>query len=538
MAGVDIWTGAGYHHLGNLQNTRTMISQGYDPGEYSVNQGATWNGSGDGAYANNDGLQFTLNDQGIYDGSDGYKYDQMPNYASGDNWDGNYKYRRRNDALSDWKDRPIWDQNIGGNNWEWADHPDWLGQMDAKIKSGEKVATNVRYNFNGQEWVPTITGREGWDTNADNRTRNLAFAAMLTAGIGGALAAPAAASTGMVEAGALAGASEAAIGTGGLWNGALGVTAGTGTAGTGIGVGGMGVGGSSWMDTIKQGYDYYNQGKKIYNGFNTISDMIGGGNQQAGGARPRQGGTGGLGGSTGGSGMGWLDQIMGIGSGLYSEHQNRESGRHLEDIYNRREQERQPFVDRLNASYADNGRSYLEGEYKPLADIEGNRLARLGAQRGTNANDVDRERLLQAHAAKNLESHREGLRGALKAHDLTGHQKLIEEAMRRNANEGGATMGGIGYRGGAAGGGGGLAGIIGGARDAYGSISDWFGGGGSASNNYGGGYVGEAMDSWDESLMGAGGGYVSNPDNWESLLGDNVDWYSEDAYGAIGGFFA
>jgi hypothetical protein len=225
--------------------------------------------------------------------------------------------------------------------------------------------------------------------------------------------------------------------------------------------------------------------------------------------------------------MSWLDQIMGIGSGLYSEHQNRESGRHLEDIYNRREQERQPFVDRLNASYADNGRSYLEGEYKPLADIEGNRLARLGAQRGTNANDVDRERLLQAHAAKNLESHREGLRGALKAHDLTGHQKLIEEAMRRNANEGGATMGGIGYRGGAAGGGGaGLSDIISGARGAYGTISDWFNGPSSSA----------PTSDWGVGIDNPNLGGVFEGDFPTNF--DDFNWYDESAYGAVGGFFA
>jgi hypothetical protein len=397
------------------------------------------------------------------------------------------------------------------------DNTNGANGFNLQVKSGEKAGTNIQYDLVDGQYVPrqdTTTTR--WDTNSAKQ--NISLATLALAAAGGAFLAPAAAGAGSFATGAgmtgagivaegggglaagLGGASGGAVGGGygfsqvpGSYGASLGnmsVAPGTAAAGAapwqaipGYGSAVSGAGGS-FMDTIKEGYDYYKNAKRIQSGYNAIT----GGGQQGGRGSMAQG-----------SG-GFLGDLYGIGSGLYSEHQNRESGRHLEDIYNRREQERQPFVDRLNASYADGGRSYLEGEYAPLADIEGNRLARLGAKGGTNANTIGNQALLQAHAQKNLEGHRQGLRGALQAHDLTGSQKLMEEAMRRNAAEGMFMGGGMGYRGGA-GGGGLLPNIINGIG---GQVGGWWD---DVSNWANGGVTGDAIESlpmedWFESGIG------------------------------------
>ena len=494
----------GHGYVGSAANYQ-QATQGYDEGRFHTGYGAEWGGTGDSAQQITPGLQFTqANDPmtGEYWlGSDGAKYDRENNYAAGEQ--GDTYYKRRNDALTTYKNAmgtvDGWNYNAH-NNFEidsGYDHPDWVNQASGKIKTGEKEATRIQWNLdpNTNMWEPKLMGGEGWDTNEGNRTRNLAFAAMLTAGVGGAAlgayGGATAAGAGVGETAAGLGAAE--LGAGGAgWSSAIG-TGGYGMSvpmgtslygagqslvplagGLGSGLGGTatlfgGAGGAGFMDNIKQAYDYYQNFNKIKNGVNTVSNMFGGGSdgkQSGGGA---------------GGNMNWLDQLTRIGGGLYSEHQNRDAFKSLNDMYARREQERAPYVQKLQQSY-DDPNTFLKGaEYTAARDIEANRLARLGAKSGTNANDTDRTRLMEAHALAGLDKYRTGLRGSLQAHDLTAAQKAFEEGVRRDANAGSATLGGINAAGGLSG----IGGMIGGAGKAIGSISDWFGGGGGWSDGWG-----------------------------------------------------
>jgi hypothetical protein len=486
----------GHGTVGSGKNVRGVV-QGYDAGNYYAGMGGSWSDYGE----QTPGLSFNFNGTtGIYEGSDGYQYDMDPS-SSAPTGDQSFQqlYKRRNDALNtykngmDWTSVEGWNANNNGNNYEYGNHPDWVNQVDGRIKTADKSAHDIMWNYNPETdmWDPRITGQSAMDTNASARMRNMAFLSMAAGGALAAYAAPAAAaSTGTSTAVGGTGGMSMVPGSYGASLGSMSVVPGTAAAGAApwaaipgwasgtIGAGGAASGGI--LDNLKTAYDYYSNGKKIYNGVNQISNLFGGG-QQGGGRQGMAQGSG-----------GFLGDLYGFGSGLYSEHQNRESGRHLEDIYNRREQERQPYVDRLNQSYADNGRSFLDGEYRAAHDVEANRLARLGARGGTNANDIDRTRLLEAHGMKALADHRKGLTDSLRAHDLTGHQKLMEEAMRRNGAEGMFMGAGAGYGGGGSIGGQ-LPGIINGVG---GQLGNWWD---SISNWANGGVTGDAIQSMDMS---------------------------------------
>jgi len=337
----------GHGYVGSAANYR-QATQGYDEGRFHTGYGAEWGGTGDSAQQITPGLQFTqANDPmtGEYWlGSDGAKYDRENNYAAGEQ--GDQYYKRRNDALTTYKNAmgtvDGWNYNAH-NNFEidsGYDHPDWVNQASGKIKTGEKEATRIQWNLdpNTNMWEPKIMGGEGWDTNEGNRTRNLAFAAMLTAGVGGAALGAYGAGTSAMGAGAggsgvtFGAGAGSALGTGaaaggygmgvgaglGAGTGALGSLSGAGLLAGGwgtVGAGGLVAGaGSSYLDNIKQAYDYYNQGKRIYNGVNTISNMMGGGGQAGGGQR--------TGGAGGGGNMSWLDQLFNVGGSMYSANKN------------------------------------------------------------------------------------------------------------------------------------------------------------------------------------------------------------------------
>ena len=509
----------GHGYVGSAANYQ-QATQGYDEGRFHTGYGAEWGGTGDSASQITPGLQFELANDPMtgqyWMGSDGAKYDKVDNYATGDQTGDQY-YKRRNDALTTYKNSmgtvDGWNYNAH-NNFEidsGYDHPDWVNQASGKIKTGEKEATRIQWNLdpNTNMWEPKIMGGEGWDTNEGNRTRNLAFAAMLTAGVGGAALGAYGAGTSAMGAGAggsgitFGAGAGSALGTGaaaggygmgvgaglGAGTGALGSLSGAGLLAGGwgtVGAGGLVAGaGSSYLDNIKQAYDYYNQGKRIYNGVNTISNMMGGGGQAGGGQR--------TGGAGGGGNMSWLDQLFNVGGSMYSANKNDNYADELRQAAAKRAADRQPYIDKLQASY-DNPNSFLEGEYKPMHDIEANRLARIGAAKGQNANDTDRTRLLEAHGMKALGDYRGGLQNSLAR--MPDPQELQLQAMEADRMKNSPLFAGGAYSGvgGSAGSGGGLPmGMIGGAA---GQIGNWWG---DLQNWYNGGVTGDAIESMDMS---------------------------------------
>ena len=486
----------GHGYVGSAANYR-QATQGYDEGRFHTGYGAEWGGTGDSASQITPGLQFELANDPMtgqyWMGSDGAKYDKVDNYATGDQTGDQY-YKRRNDALTTYKNAmgtvDGWNYNAH-NNFEidsGYDHPDWVNQASGKIKTGEKEATRIQWNLdpNTNMWEPKIMGGEGWDTNEGNRTRNLAFAAMLTAGVGGALMAPAAAggATGSgisfgAGAGASLGAGAPAAGYGMGVGAGLGAGTGTlgGLSGAGMLAGGWGVpgavAGGGFLSGVKDAYDMYSTGNKIYKGYNTLSNLLGGGGQTGGGQR--------TGGAGGGGNMSWLDQLFNAGGAMYSANKNDNYADELRGMAAQRQAERQPFLDRLTRSYS-NPNEFLEGDYKPMHDIEANRLARIGAAKGQNANDTDRTRLLEAHGMKALNDYRGGLQQSI---DRTPNpQDLYLKAMEADRMKNSPLFAAGGYAGfgGAGGGGGGanigqLGGMVGGAAGQIGNIGRMIGNG-------------------------------------------------------------
>ncbi len=417
----------GHGYVGGAQNIRKTI-QGYDPNYYQENYGATSSGYGDSAYLNNDGLHFTQNEGGWYDGSDGGKYDSFnegyfldPATGKWTNVPEGGGYRRRNDALTTYKNEmgrinEGWNYEAGDNFEMDRDsnlHTDWVDQTSGRIKTGEKSAHRIMWKLNPatNTWDPQVTGQEGWDTNKDERMRLQMIIAMASMGAGAYLA-PAAAAAGTVEAGAVAGASEAALGTGGLWEGvATGITSGAG-GGTAAGAAGGG-----FLDTLKQGYDLYKQGNQAYKAYGQLQNLLGGGGSgggQVGGARSQMPGAAG-----GGSGMGWLDQLFNMGGAMYSANKNDNYADELRQERARSLAERQPFLDRVGQLSGDAGAENFRngGTWDAAERVASNRFTRNDAAKGRLSNDTDRQRLLQDHFMGKLGEERTSARNDLNAFD-------------------------------------------------------------------------------------------------------------------------
>lgn len=371
----------------------------------------------------------------------------------------------------------------------------------ARIKSGDKEGTEINWKLVDGKYVPQSIGEKSyWDTN--NASSNLGIASVLGAGLLGAGAAaygvggsslagsgsfvggPGMTGAGLVSEGAVAGGLGGASGISGasvesLWPGAQ---SSLGTAGTGIEGGYLGAleggaaggvsGGGSFVDQLKEYYDYYKRAQQVNN-------LVGGGQQQGG---QRAGG---------GSNMSWLDSLFNMGGSVYSANKNDNYADELRQMAAQRQAERQPFLDRLSRSY-ENPNEFLQGDYKAVGDIEANRLARLGARGGTNANDIDRTRLLEAHGMKALGDYRQGLQQSI---DRTPNpQDLYLKAMEADRMKNSPLFAGGAYSGLGGSGGGGLpAGMIGGAA---GQIGNWWD---DLQNWWGGGVTGDAIESWDIS---------------------------------------
>lgn len=380
--------------------------------------------------------------------------------------------------------------------------------FDVWLKSGDKEGTNLRYNLVNGQYVPDVDSynKFTWNSNPTAANRGLVSvvgagllgAGMAAYGAGGASLAgsgsfvggPGMTGAGIVAEGAgAAGAAGGAASAGGYsgWGGSMGVEpisysgmqGGIGSYGAGYGLPGgvvageaggglMGaggymsnMGGSSFLDQLKSAYDTYKQVNQVRSGVNQVSNLLGGGQQQGGARGP------------GGSNMSRLDQLFNMGGSIYSANKNDNYADELRNLAAQREADRRPFIDRLQRSY-DNPNEFLQGDYKPMHDIEANRLARLGARSGTNANDIDRTRLLEAHGMKALGDYRTGLQGSIDR--MPNPQDLYLKAMEADRMKNtplfaGGAYGGMGGSG--AGGIGGLAGMIPGVAGAIGGAGDW-----------------------------------------------------------------
>ena len=488
MAGIYV---PGHGNVGTGRNIRETV-QGYDPLQYHIDDRMSDNG--DGTWG---------------DGAGG-KYNRVVVGGGGDQAEA-YGWQKYNDALTTTKNTMDWNgiegfNPYGANNYEVDNHPDWINQAGGRIKTSETGAHNIIWNYDAasDQWVPRANGQSSMDTNANNRMRNMAFASMLAGGVAATAAGAGAAGAGLADAGAVAGAAEPALGAGGLFNGATGITAGTGSVGTGIGAGGVGVGGSSWFDTIKQGYDYYNQGKKIYNGVNTISDMFSGGQQQGGGGRS---------GMTQQGGGSWLDSLFNMGGSIYSANKNDNYADELRQERQRSLAERQPFLDRVGQLSGDAGADQFRngGTWQAAERVASERFNRNAAKGGTLANDTDRQRLLQDHFMGQLDKERTAARGDLNAFDEKASRDAFMKALEMDRMKNSPLFAGAAY--GSGGGGGSLAGLGGMVGGAAGQVGNWydqiFGSGASTS-------------TWGDTISNPNYGY-SIPSDFTGDYGDYFD---------------
>jgi len=307
-------------------------------------------------------------------------------------------------------------------------------------------------------------------------------------------------------AGAAGGAFSGAAGAEGLGMGAGAAPGEAAGAFTGSFGSGAGAGSGSWglSDIMK----YAQQAKQ---GFGAVNTVMGGG---AGGGMSRTGASGGGASAP----RNWLDQVFGVGAGGYSEGQNRDAFRNLNELFSRREMARQPYEQRLAESYADGGRSFLNSDaYQSQARIEQNKLDRGAAKAGRLANDADRDVLMQDHALSSLEKLRGGLRDSLAQEPLPF--ELFRDAQTRKGNAGGAAFGGLGY-----------SGAAGGLED----IMKLLGGNGFSPNvdgvNIPGGYgsgAGNPEDNFPsiESYPGFESDFPASDVNW-----DNWDWSADGSW--------
>jgi hypothetical protein len=464
-----------------------------------------------------------------------------------------------------WVADPNSSGDAGSGSWQVDEGPgvisgdrDWLDRffnqdsIRAAIKTGDKQGTGVGWRREGDSFVGAGKSQPfKWDTNPDHTQAALAFAALASMGLAAPLAGGAAAAEGGIlgsgltlgeigqginlmnfaSGGQIPGLREAGLVTG-LANGVSGVYNGISDGISGIG---------DAFDIAKSGVGAFNKGSQLMDMFSGGSNPptlnkfgqpaapsagVPGMNYAGGSPTFNEGG--------GGNWSSFLDPLMRMGAGAWSEHQNRDTFRGLNDLASRVEQQRQPYIDRLRESYT-NPNAYLESpEYKALAAVRGNQLNRGAAQSGRLANDVDREVLMQQHAQKGLSDYRQGLTSALSQHQL--QMQPFMEAMRRNANAGGAAFGGAGYGGlpgiinGVAGGAGGVGGIVDIIRRAVGG-----GSGGAGTYNPGalpGGqeYIGsdEIPGGWGPAEISYGNFEGFNPQ--DTGMPENWNWDDSDSW--------
>ena len=124
-------------------------------------------------------------------------------------------------------------------------------------------------------------------------------------------------------------------------------------------------------------------------------------------------GTGGIGSFLSGLGNKITQNPLGyLSAGLNAYSQYRQ-GDYQQDSVDQQMQNRQGFIDRLNATYT-NPEAVLQGpEYQSLLNVVSSKLQRSDAARGRLANDAERQKLMMDHAAAYLDNYRRGLTSAM-----------------------------------------------------------------------------------------------------------------------------
>jgi hypothetical protein len=223
-----IWTGSGYQDIPTFQNRVGDGSQSYGQRLYTKP-------------SDYDPSRYTTGTEHIGEGGD--------NPTNMDWW-------QANDSGKNYMDHMGWSGQFGPDNFQQTGFTD--NTYSARMKSGEKDATDITWTLQGDQWVPQTTGQSTWDTNASNRMRNLALGSVVGAGLGGIALGYGAVGAGAGEAAAGAGAAEGISGASveSLWPGASSSLATGGTGATGgymgaleggslLGGGGAAAGGAS-----------------------------------------------------------------------------------------------------------------------------------------------------------------------------------------------------------------------------------------------------------------------------------------------------
>lgn len=157
------------------------------------------------------------------------------------------------------------------------------------------------------------------------------------------------------------------------------------------------------------------------------------------------GGGGGAGGGAGGSGVaGGNNGILDLIAGLYSAKQMKDYSGNLKDMYSSQLGRQQPFYNQLLASYQDPNTFYNSNQWKGLESVYQNSIDRQAAKVGRLANPTDREVLLQAHAMKQLENYRSGLRGDVQATDPAKYADAYAKGLQAEAYANAAPWAAIG----------------------------------------------------------------------------------------------
>lgn len=325
------------------------------------------------------------------------------------------------------------------NNWQMEYGSDPNAGFNALLKSGDKEGTRVQYTLQDGKYVPKITGMQQWDTN--DAKQNLALAKLAMTGLSmGALGPALQGLGGALEAGAMPTLGQVGTGinfantfSGGQIPGLkeLGLVAGLGGDISNLGnFANKGI--SSLGDIAKLGQTGYN----VYSKGNKVMDMFSGPDEQyanttyqpkmPGGTAPRpytEGMARTQGGNASGGGFDWssLPGILfgGAGGGntgimdIYGAYKGSKEARdeafRLQNLYNDAQGRRQPYLDKLKASYDDPNSFYDSNQWKGLSSVYQNSIDRNAAKTGRMANPTDREVLMQQHAMKALEDYRGGL---------------------------------------------------------------------------------------------------------------------------------
>ncbi len=194
---AKVWTGSGWQVVptfSNLHTTNALKQQGYDDEKY---YDTTWVGDGGTGDSAGGYTQQNTYDTNLYE-----RFNEGS--GTGDSYQDSPYWRKKNEAKNvyantnsfaptgDAATDRFWLQNYEGgisnqNNWEM--HEGAQNNTDTyragRLKVSDGTSRDIKWHLRGDQWVPEVGTEHGWDTNAENRTRNIALASIVAAGVGG-----------------------------------------------------------------------------------------------------------------------------------------------------------------------------------------------------------------------------------------------------------------------------------------------------------------------------------------------------------------